>query len=556
MRTDLYFQNTTYLARGYVIRPLRTLLALLALLSVTSGCVTGVREYIANGFKVGPNYCPPQAPVSDEWIDYAANTGGLSNAPPDQWAWWQVFKDPTLEELVVTASNQNISLREAGYRIEETRALRAIAVGNLFPQQQTAFGQYRRQMLSLGTGITAGGGGGFPGAQRYFSVWNTGTQLAWELDFWGRFRRAVESADAQLDASVENYDDVLVMLIGDVASTYVEIRTVEQRIAYARANVESQQQSLQYAENRFKAGADSKIDQAQARTNLGQTQSTIPQLQTQLRLAQNRLCVLMGMPPRQIDDLLLQNRGIPVATEKVVIGIPAELVRRRPDVRRAEREVAAASARIGIAEADLYPAFTINGQIFVQANQFQDMFNSRAVGGSVGPSFNWNIFNYGRIRNNIVAEEARFMQEVAQYQNVVLNANREAEDAIVSFLKSREQEFYLRSSSNAAKEARDTINDRYRGGKDDFNRVFVADLALTQQQDALAQAQGEIALSLVDIYRALGGGWQIRLEDLPPMNIAPVEEIAPEQQMMRNPLMERLPPTPESQEIPTPDGNP
>lgn len=545
MRTDTHFTNIrqAVLCQG---RRLGMLLVAAALLCSASGCVTSFKEYVANGFKVGPNYCPPQAPVSDRWIDYEDSR--VRSEPPVDWAWWRVFRDPTLDELVQTAHRQNISLREAGFRIEEARALRAIAVGNLFPQQQTLTGSYRRQMLSLGTGITAGGGGGLPGAQRYFSVWNTGAQLAWELDFWGRFRRAVEAADAQLDASVENYDDVLVILIGDVASTYVEIRTAEKRLEYARSNVASQRGSLDLAEKKRAGGAGSRLDVTQAITNVAQTESNIPQLEIQLRQAQNRLCVLMGMPPQQIGHLLMQHRGIPTAPPEVAVGIPAELVRRRPDIRRAEREVAAQSARIGIAEADLYPAFTINGNIFVQANQFRDLFNADSVGGSVGPSFNWNILNYGRIRNNIVAEEARFMQEVAQYQNAVLNANREAEDAIISFLRSQEQSRALRQASDAAEESRDLVNELYQGGKADFNRVFVAELALTQQQDQLAIAEGEIAQSLVDIYRSLGGGWEIRLNALPPMTDVRVEEVAPpEAPMMRDPLLERLPPTPEPQ---------
>lgn len=520
------------------------LLALLALVTTTSGCATSFREYISNGFKVGPNYGPPQAPVSDRWIDY--EDARVISEPPAHWAWWRVFGDPTLDELIQTAHSQNLSLREAGFRVEEARALRAIAVGNLFPQSQTAFGTYRRQMLSLGTGITAGGGGGLPGASRYFSVWNTGTQLAWELDFWGRFRRAVESADAQLDASVENYDDVLVILLGDVANTYVEIRTVEKRLEYARANVASQKGSLDLAEKKRAGGAGSRLDVTQAITNVAQTESTIPQLEIQLRQAQNRLCVLMGMPPQNLGPVLARNHGIPTASPQVAVGIPAELVRRRPDVRRAEREVAAQSARIGIAEADLYPAFTINGQIFVQASQFANMFDSQSVGGNVGPAFNWNILNYGRIRNAIVAEEARFMQEVTQYQNTVLNANREAEDAIISFLRSQEQAQVLKVGTDAAEESRDLVNELYQGGKADFNRVFVAELFLSQQQDSLAQAEGEIAQSLVDIYRALGGGWQLRLEELPPMtNVqppAPPRDPMPE--IMRDPLLERLPPTP------------
>lgn len=501
-------------------------------LSLT-GCMTGLREYIHNGFKVGPNYYAPEAPVGNQWIDFA--DGRVRSEPDVPQLWWRAFNDPKLDELVFMAHNQNLSLREAGFRIAESQSLRAVAAGNLWPQQQVAYGSYSRQMLSLGAAITAGGGAGFPGISRYFSIWNLGTQFAWELDFWGRYRRAIEEADAQLDVSIENFDNVLNLLVSEVAAAYVEIRTLEQRVAYAEANIVSQTRSLDLAKIQLQGGIATKLDVTQAATNLGQTTSLVPDLQRQLQQAQNRLCVLLGIPPQNLDALLAGPKGIPHASSDVVVGIPADLLRRRADVRRAEREVAAQSARIGIAEAALYPAFTINGNIFIRSSQFASMFNSQAAGGNVGPSFSWNILNYGRIRNAVAAEEARFMQEVAQYQTVVLTANREAEDAIVAFLRAQEQAAALRTAVDAALESRNLVEELYLGGTTDFGRVFVAELVLTQQQDALAVAEGTIATSLVAVYRALGGGWQLRFaidegvqplmsEEIPVPQVPPVPD--------------------------------
>jgi NodT family efflux transporter outer membrane factor (OMF) lipoprotein len=498
-----------------------------------AGCATGVREYFANGLKVGPNYFTPAAPVADQWIDYQNFEGaGLSTHEP-YWDWWNTFNDPVLTSLVYRASSQNLTLREAGFRILEARALRAVAAGDLFPQVQVLNGSYRRQMLSLRTGIQAGGGAGFPGVTRYFSVWNVGTQLSWELDFWGRYRRAIEAADGVLDASIENFDDVLVILQSDVARAYVDIRTLEERIRYANNNVNSQQGSLRFAEARFKGGAASRLDVTQAITNVEQTSAAIPAFELQLRQAKNQLCVLMGIPPQDIDALLGTESRIPTSATIVAVGIPADLLRRRPDVRRAEREIASQSARIGIAETELYPQFFINGTLFLQADQFNRMFRPESAGGLISPNFTWNVLNYGRIMNNVRAEEARFMQEVAQYQTVVLNANREAEDAIISFLKSQERRGHLDLAAKASIETRDLVNEQYKTGIVDFNRVFVAESVLAQQQDALAQSEGAIALSLVDLYRALGGGWQIRLE-APPEDVfepppvpSPAEPVPP-----------------------------
>lgn len=520
-------------------------LVLLALLTVTTGCMTSFREYIDNGFKVGPNYKKPAAPIAENWIDY--KDPRVISQPQHTWAWWQVFNDPTLDRLVQHAYAQNLTLREAGLRVMEARALRDITVGNLFPQQQEAFGSYTRQQQSLES-FGAFGGGGVPGGglgiNRNFSMWQFGTQLAWELDFWGRFRRAIEAAEAELDASIENYDDVLVILLGDVASTYIEIRTLEEQIAYARNNVRSQVGSLNIAIAKQEEGVASRLDITQAQQNVATTEATIPQLQAQHRQAQNRLSVLLGMPPQDLTEMLGGPGRIPQTPINVAVGVPADLIRRRPDVRRAEREVAAQSARIGIAEADLYPAFTISGTIFVQANQFERLFRSSAVGGNIGPSFNWNILNYGRIRNAVIAEQARFMQEVTQYQNTVLNANQEAEDAIVAFLRAQEQARFLREAALASEESRDLVNDLYRGGRADFGRVFLAELTLVQQQNSLAQAEGAIAQSLVNLYRALGGGWELRLQG------------AAEGELVALPVAEPIAPPPVPQQNPAPgEGN-
>ncbi len=470
-------------------------------LMLCAGC-TGTREYIANGFKVGPNYCKPAAPVADHWLD--AEEPALSVGPVDDAAWWRTFNDPVLDQLIASAYRQNLSLRVAGLRIMEARAQRAIAAGTLFPQGQQAFGDYTRTEVSQNSRI----GGIF--AQPY-STWNLGANLAWELDFWGRFRRAIEAADANLDASVENYDDVLVLLVADVARNYTDVRIAEQRLAYARQNVEIQKGSLNLAEERFKNGVVTKLDVTQGQSNLAQTEASIRPLESNRRQAVNQLCILLGMPPQDLDQVLAGHRGIPGAPPQVAVGIPAELLRRRPDVRRAEREVAAQSAMIGVATSELYPHFVINGTMYFDAMSFEDLFNANSFAGSIGPAFNWNILNYGRLTNNIRVQESRFQQLAVQYQNVVLQANAEAENAIVGFLKSQQQVRSLAQSTDAARESVDLVTSQYREGRVDFNRVFNIQQTLTQQEDQLAVAEGSVAQNLIQLYKALGGGWQIRL---------------------------------------------
>ena len=495
---------------------------LLLALFTSSGC-TSIRQWWHQGLKVGPNYCRPATPVADAWMD--ANDPRVSSSAEQAWDWWRVFNDPTLEHLVLTASRQNLPLQVAGLRVLEARAQRQIAAANLFPQTQNAFGDYTRQQFSRNAVFP-------PRAMaQSFDNWSTGFDLSWELDVWGRIRRAIESQDAELDASVENYDDVLVTLIGDVAATYIEIRAFDERLALAGENVEIQQKSFDVAESRFSAGRASELDVDQAQSNLSSTEASIPLLKQGRRQAQNRLAVLLGMPPGDIGPLLDEPHAIPLAPQEVVAGIPAELLRRRPDIRRAERTVAAQCARIGVATADLYPQFGLNGEIRVQSEDFADLFSGGSTAGLITPGFRWKILNYGRITNNIRVQEARFQQQVVEYENAVLNAQREVEDAVVQFLRSQERVAKLKKAAAAAQRSVETASLQFGKGKIDYDRVFILEGSLVRLQDELVQSQANVAIGLVRVYKSLGGGWQIRLnmpvsEEGPPVdeNAAAVDE--------------------------------
>lgn len=502
-------------------------------MALLTGC-TSWSEYIHNGFKVGPNYARPAAPVADRWIDDA--DPAVKTTPPNDAAWWSSFNDPVLDSLVQAAYRQNLTLRAAGMRILEARAERGVAVGGLFPQSQDAFGSYTR------TGTSQNAPNAAPG--NFFGEWQLGTSLAWELDFWGRFRRAVEAADAKLDASVEDYDDVLVLLLSEVAQQYVNIRTAEQRLVYAKKNVEIQKESLNLADLKFRNGVTTRLDVTQGQSNVAQTQATIPPLETSRRQAINQLCILLGIPPRNLDETLGAKQSIPMAPPEVAVGVPAELLRRRPDVRRAEREVAAQSAQIGIATAELYPHFSITGTLFLDARRFADLFEGNSVAGSVGPTFQWNILNYGRLANNIRYQDARFQELAIQYQNTVLQANAEAENSLVSFLKTQQQVKFLADSTTAAEQSLSLVRDQYDAGHTDFNRVLTVEQQLTQQEDQLASARGAVAGSLIQLYKALGGGWQIRLG---PRAQAPVAAPAG-----GSPTPAPAPPAPEAPKLPAP----
>ena len=459
-----------------------------------------------SGCMIGPDFTRPPVKVSQTWLD--AGDQRVKTEPADYRNWWRAFSDAVLDRLIDRAYRENLSLRIAGVRVLEAKAQLGIAVGGLFPQTQQAFGflQYNR---------TSERAPNFISSLLNFRESELGFQAAWELDFWGKFRRAIESADASLLATVADYDNALVSLTADVASSYVLIMTLEKRINIGRQNVETQEENLKIAEAKFHYGTASQLDVEQAKTVLNNTLASIPVLETQLRQAKNALSVLLGLPPSGLADILEGSLEIPVSPPEVVVGIPADLLRRRPDIRGAELRAAAQSAQIGVAKADLLPAFSLTGNFgFLSSDvgsfKLSDMFQWRSRTAQTGPSVQWNILNYGRITNNVRVQDARFQELLITYQNTVLTAQQEVEDNLVAFLRAQERAEFLARSVAAAKRSLDLAVLQYREGTKDFTTVLITQQALLNEQDNLATTLGNVSSSLVGVYRALGGGWEIR----------------------------------------------
>jgi NodT family efflux transporter outer membrane factor (OMF) lipoprotein len=325
----------------------------------------------------------------------------------------------------------------------------------------------------------------------------------------------VEAADAAYLASIATYDDVLVTLLGDVASDYIGIRTLQLQIAIARENVVKQRQALEIARDRFTGGATSELDVFQAKNVLAQTQAAVPQLTAQLQQGENALRLLLGMPPEPLRALLSHSRGIPVPPRNVAVGIPADLLRRRPDVRAAELKAAAQSAQVGIAAADLYPAFSLSGFLgtlvsTTNGNRINQLFTPPSITFAFGPSFSWPILNYGQITNTVRVQDAELQALLINYQNTVLKAQRDVENGLSGFLQGRQQVAFLHASASAANDALSVAIAQYRIGTRDFTTVLTAEQNLYQAQNDLAVAMGQVSVSLTTTYRALGGGWQIR----------------------------------------------
>jgi NodT family efflux transporter outer membrane factor (OMF) lipoprotein len=461
-----------------------------------------------SGCMVGPNYERPSADVNEAW---QAADASESQSSAD---WWSTFNDATLTSLIHQSHAQNLSLRTAGLRVIEARAARGMAVGDFFPQVQNAFGSIRAEQLSENEAAAS--------ADRAFSTDAVGLEAAWELDFWGKFRRGVEAADAELLLAVADFDSVFVTLTAEVATNYILVRSLQERLVYARANVELQAETLELTETRFRAGAVSELDVATARATLANTRALIPELELALRQATLALGVLLGRTPSDLYAELLPAGGtearVPDAPATIAAGVPADLLRRRPDVRAAERLAASQSARIGQAEADLYPSITIAGSTGFASSTFEgsgnpdlgDIFDADSFSGFIGLGINWPILNYGRIRNNVRVQDARFEQAVAAYQEVVLRAAADVEAGLSEFLRSRERSTHLYEAVDASNRSVELSLIQYRAGAVDFIRVNDAQTQLVEQQDSLVVSRAAIALGAVRTYRALGGGWEVR----------------------------------------------
>lgn len=492
-----------------------------------------------SGCKVGPNYVEPRAPVAEQWT--APVDAKLENGKDVATRWWESLNDPVLNRLVETAYQQNPSLHAAGVRLLEAQARRAVAFGLMFPQQQEVFGDLSWNQVSNNSGAAtpegsrvqnavgvltspvgtlANGVLGDPGIDNTYHNWQMGFGASWELDLWGRYRRGIEAADAQILATLANYDDVLVSLVAETATNYVLLRSLEEQLAVTRSNVTIQERGYELADTKFKGGTTTGLDPAQAAALLHDTEAQAVDLETRISQTKSRLCVLLGLPPQNLADLLGEARPIPSAPEQIAVGIPADLLRRRPDVRRAERTLAAQSAVIGVAAADLYPSLSLTGELGLSAEHFSDLWKGDSVQAFAGPSFRWAVLNYGRIENNIRVQDAAFQALISEYESVVLRAQSEVETAVAGFLGARQQVGFLTQSVDSATKAVDLAMQQYRGGIADYTRVLTTQDFLTTEQSRLVATRGAVALNLVGLYRALGGGWELRENrDLVPQSI-------------------------------------
>jgi len=471
------------------------LLLWVAIALIMSGCTM-----------VGPDFVKPEAPLLNDWAE--TKSPELIAGQTDYKNWWHVFGDPVLDNLVQKAYEQNLSLQIAGIRIYEARAQLGIAIGSQYPQQQKASGDLANNKISIDDKGPI---------DNTFNSLSLGFDAAWEIDIWGKYSRSVQSGVANVQTSVASYDNILVSLTAEVARTYILIRTLEQKLIVAWDNVKLQKESLWLAEIQFKEGAVSELDVAQAKILLNNTQASIPRVESSLRKARNALAILLGMLPGQLTELLNGPGKIPTATETVIVDIPNNLLRRRPDIRLAEVKIAAQSPQIGIAKADLYPHFSLFGSIGWQSsdtafgeNSLSDLFSYKSLYWSAGPGFSWDILNYGRIKNRVRVEDARLQQLVVNYKDTVLNAYREVDDAMVAYTRSKEEEYFLQNSVTAAERSVKLSLVQYKEGVVDYQRVLDSQRYLVTQSDLLTEVSGQVSTNLVATYKALGGGWETR----------------------------------------------
>ncbi len=463
----------------------------------SAGCsLTSPHEWIRNGFKVGPNYAEPAAPAGSEWIQ--AGDSRIEGPPPRDGKWWDVFQDPVLSSLIVRAYQQNLNLQAIGTRVLQARAQQAISVGNLFPQSQRITGMYDYGKV----------------ANEATHINLTAFNLSWELDFWGKYRRQVESAKARTDVSEESYNDALVTLLADVATNYVQFRIAQQRLKIAQENLKTQAELVAIADQQLKVGTVNSVDVNQLRALMRQTSSTIPALRISLGQANDRLCILLGDPPRTLDSELgpgpeIANGPMPLTPVDVSAGVPSDLLLRRPDVRGAEREVAAQMPQIGVAEAQLLPSVSIGAMLGYSNFDLGPQLSTRGPLAFIMPQFSWNILNYGRLANYVKLQDAKTKELVYTYQQKVLTAAQEVQSSLRGFLLSQDQADELSGSASAAAAAAKVQEKIFRDLKSDVNRLSTLENSRLQAQDQLVVAQGNIALNLINVYRALGGGWEI-----------------------------------------------
>jgi outer membrane protein, multidrug efflux system len=466
---------------------------------------------ISAGCMVGPDYKQPKEQMPAKWVEVSK---GATEAPADVKQWWTLFNDPTLNSLIEQAEKANKDLKIAYARIREARAQRTISASGLFPSINTS-GSYERTRgssnaspPSVPSGLvppSPGTGGSFTGAQDLFQG---GFDASWELDFFGRIRRSVEASTADVSASEENYRDTLVTLLSEVAVDYLTVRGAQLRLDIAKKNIEAQRQTLELTQVRFEAGLSSDLDVSQARAQLATTESVVPSLEITSRQAMYQLATLLAQTPEYLVGELSREAPIPHIPPEVPVGLPSDLLRRRPDVRRAERQLASATAQIGVATADLFPRISLTGNFGQSSMSLNDIALSSSSFWSIGPTVKWNLFNAGATRANIEVQRARTEQALGTYEKTVLTSLQDVESALVAYSREQTRRDHLVVAVNSNQRAFDISSELYARGLVDFLRVLESQRSLYVTQDQLAVTDQQVASNLVSLYKALGGGWE------------------------------------------------
>lgn len=467
---------------------------------------------------VGPDYKNPKLDIAKRWLYTSKNKhASVKEAQARTGNWWKVFSDPTLNKLIQIGYRNNLTLQTAGVHVLLTRAQLAQTVGQLYPQEQGISGNYTYNRI--------GGSSLQSFLPSSFSTASLGFGANWEIDFWGKYRRAIESKDALFLSSVAAYDYALVTLVADIASTYIDIRTSQSLIGVTNKNIRLQRQSLDIASSRYRNGETSLLDVQQAKTQLGQTQSQLPGQVASLQVQKNQLAVLLGTTPDKVDACLKKSRGIPSVPRQIEVNIPKEVMAQRPDVMQSRLNAIANSAAIGEVKANLFPALSLFGNFSFTAtnigsSSISDIFqwSNRAI--SAGPSLSWPILNYGQITNAVRTQDAAFQEALLQYQQTVLQAQKEVQDGISQYTESKKTIAALYKANRSAISSSKLSLVRYKEGESTYTTVLNSEQQQLQVQTSLTNARGDAAKSVVALFRALGGGWQLRKgNDIVPMSI-------------------------------------
>jgi NodT family efflux transporter outer membrane factor (OMF) lipoprotein len=463
--------------------------------------IAAIALALLTGCAVGPNYQQPKVSAPPGWTSPAE--GGETNCPANLAAWWRNFNDTNLDSLVTAAVQSNLTLHVAEARVREARAERGVVAGALWPSIGST-GSYSRNRF---------GQNAFPpvprGTALDYNLYSAGFDAAWELDIFGGTRRAVEAANADIGAAEYSQRDVLVSLLAEVARNYISARSYQQRLVITRNNIRDQQEILDLTSNRFQNGLTSDLDVQQATAVLTATEAQVPSLETGFRQNVHALAVLLAQPPGALLGEMSAEKPIPITPPMVPVGLPSDLLQRRPDVQAAERKLAAATARVGVARANYYPKFSLTGFAALESLSASDWFDYGSRAWSAGPTMQWELFEAGSIRANVRVQNARQEQALDTYQQTVLDALKETEDALTAFAREQVRRESLSQSVAANRQALALATQLYQNGLADFLRVLDSERSLDEAQDALVQSDAAVSLNLVQLYKALGGGWEV-----------------------------------------------